>query len=132
VNRSGIFVGKSSLKDLELYPQITQIFADFLNQEMRKQEQRFSCIPAFLIKSARGAVVVSAVPSGSGLGNDCAGDSARTTEDFFESGKSGNEDTGEKGLETRSAPALLGAAHRAFAFYLGNPLPRFLRSCFPY
>jgi hypothetical protein len=25
-------------------------------------------------------------------------------------------------IETRSAPTLLGATHRAFAFYLGNPL----------
>jgi hypothetical protein len=32
-------------------------------------------------------------------------------------------------FETRSAPALLGATHRAFAFYLGNP--HFLGSCVP-
>ncbi|PYJ45027.1 MAG: hypothetical protein DME85_13870, partial [Verrucomicrobia bacterium] len=25
-------------------------------------------------------------------------------------------------IETRSAPVLLGATHRAFTFYLGNPL----------
>jgi len=35
-------------------------------------------------------------------------------------------------IETRSTPTSLGATHRAFAFYLGNPFPRFLRSCFPY
>ena len=29
---------------------------------------------------------------------------------------------GTKLIETRSAPVLLGATHRAFTFYLGNPL----------
>ncbi len=38
-----------------------------------------------------------------------------------------------KSIETLSAPALLGATHRAFAFYLGNPIssiPAFLLSLF--
>ena len=40
--------------------------------------------------------------------------------------KKGNQEMGRG--ETRWAPASLGATHRAFAFYLGNPFPRFLRS----
>ena len=33
-----------------------------------------------------------------------------------------NLQNGNKLIETRSAPVLLGATHRAFTFYLGNPL----------
>src|SRR5207302_4149231 len=32
-----------------------------------------------------------------------------------------NQQNETKCIETRSAPALLGATHRAFTFYLGNP-----------
>jgi hypothetical protein len=75
--------------------------------------------------------------------NHCAGDAHATTEDFFESGKKEIRKIETQSLpsqpfllsrkslssiETRSAPALLGATHRAFSFYLGNPFPRF---CFP-
>src|SRR5436309_11000084 len=35
-------------------------------------------------------------------------------------------------IETRSAPAFARCYPRSFAFYLGNPFPRFLLSCFPY
>ena len=36
-----------------------------------------------------------------------------------------------RGFETRSTPALARCYPRSFTFYLGNPFPRFLRSCFP-
>ena len=36
-----------------------------------------------------------------------------------------------RGLKTRSTPALARCYPRSFTFYLGNPFPRFLRSCFP-
>ena len=32
----------------------------------------------------------------------------------------------KKTIETRSAPASLGATHRAFTFYLGNPISSIL------
>jgi len=66
-----------------------------------------------------------------GPGNDCAGDSAQQKISFNqEKRKAGNEDTGEKGLETRSTPTLLGATHRAFTFYLGNPISSILNILF--
>ncbi len=33
----------------------------------------------------------------------------------------------KKAIETRSAPASLGATHRAFTFYLGNPFSSILK-----
>jgi len=57
---------------------------------------------------------------------------------FTDNADGGAEDQTEctestKSIETLSAPALLGATHRAFAFYLGNPIssiPAFLLSLF--
>jgi len=40
-----------------------------------------------------------------------------------------NQQNETKTIETRSAPASLGATHRAFTFYLGNPFPRFCLFC---
>jgi len=40
---------------------------------------------------------------------------------IYESGKNEIRKWG-RGIETRLAPALLGATHRAFTFYLGNPI----------
>ena len=36
----------------------------------------------------------------------------------------------KKTIETRSAPASLGATHRAFTFYLGNPISSILKIMF--
>ena len=47
----------------------------------------------------------------------------RTEVDGFESGNQERRKLIEvAAIETRSAPALLGATHRAFTFYLGNPI----------
>jgi hypothetical protein len=98
-------------------------------QEIRKWDQRASCSPAFLIRKSplsrrvrdREAAIISTRAA-------CA---PQATEFLIR--KCGHRERGLSAyVETRSAPASLGATHRAFTFYLGNPFPRFLRSCFPY
>jgi hypothetical protein len=41
-----------------------------------------------------------------------------------------NQQNETKCIETRSAPASLGATHRAFTFYLGNPISSILKILF--
>jgi hypothetical protein len=41
-----------------------------------------------------------------------------------------NQQNETKSIETRSAPASLGATHRAFTFYLGNPISSILKILF--
>ena len=77
-----------------------------------------------LLSSAPDAVacaVLSAKDAERGLSSaDCA-------DSDYQSGK--KEIRKWEGVETRSAPASLGATHRTFAFYLGNPCS--LDSCVP-
>jgi hypothetical protein len=40
------------------------------------------------------------------------------------------QNANQKNIETRSAPASLGATHRAFTFYLGNPISSILKIMF--
>jgi hypothetical protein len=58
-------------------------------------------------------------------------DGTDITDPNFATKSTKHTELGDPQIETRSAPALLGATHRAFTFYLGNPFPRLKLACFP-